>query len=292
MKEALTFCEDFVQDPWLDETGKEHPWLTSIYTEHELYDSVMSKRKPVSEEMHNFIIHQRTLNNNHENNAMADWLTIGRQAGLRLSEYGQDQVLLDKNKHYALNAFGDSKAFLLADFTFYRPGGIPLLTASTEPLNLTQITAATIRWRLQKNGEKDEIIWYAKNETNPTKCVVQAMLNIRTRAIALGIPSHHPIGVFQHNHNTYYLTNTIIRKHLQTAAITIHKITDKKILQLYSSHSIRVMACVLLHAMGKSTSFIKHRLRWKSDAFQEYLRHVPISAKHHNEALTDCSFFL
>lgn len=39
------------------------------------YDNVMSKRKPVSEEMHNFIIHQSTLGSNHENNTMADWLT-------------------------------------------------------------------------------------------------------------------------------------------------------------------------------------------------------------------------
>lgn len=292
MSAASVFSAEIIKKPTFTEESIEHPLLTLLYAEQELYDSVMNKREPISEEMFNYIIGLKTLDDLHVNNAVADWLVIGRQAGLRLSEYGQDQVLLDREGTFQTNKFGDAKAFLLSDFTFYKQGGIAIPYSRDSRLDINDISAATITWRLQKNGEKDETIWYAKNEKDPSRCVIRAMIRIRDRALRLNIPHTHPIGVYSHEHKTCYITNTILRSHFQNAARTIHKITDPKKLQKYSSHSVRVMACVLLHTMGKDTSFIKHRLRWKSDAFTEYLRHVPISAQQHNEILQDCSFFL
>jgi hypothetical protein len=52
-------------------------------------------------------------------------------------------------------------------------------------------------------------------------------------------------------------------------------------LQRFSSHSLRVGACVILHANGKNEVFIKQRLRWRSDSFMNYLRDVPILALEH-----------
>lgn len=292
MAAASSFSEDIIKKPTFTNNNNQHPWLTLLYTEHALYDSVMNKRKHITDEMFTFIVGRSTLDDLHENNAVADWLIIGRQAGLRLSEYGQDQVQLDKDGTFQKNKFGDAKAFLISDFTFYKSGGIEVPHDRTTTLNASDITSSTITWRLQKNGEKDETIWYAKNEDDPKRCVIRAMLRIRDRALRLNIPNTHPIGAYQHEGKPCFITNTILRTHFQYAARTIHNITDPKKLQKYSSHSVRVMACVLLHSLGKDTSFIKHRLRWKSDAFTEYLRHIPISAKQHNEILQDCSFFL
>jgi hypothetical protein len=43
------------------------------------------------------------------------------------------------------------------------------------------------------------------------------------------------------------------------------KKTDKR-LDKWSTHSIRVTACNLLHRARYSDTYIKNRLRWKSDA--------------------------
>lgn len=62
---------------------------------------------------------------------------------------------------------------------------------------LSDIAAATITWRFQKNGEKNETIWHARNDTQPRNCVIRAMLRIRARAISLNLPNNFPIGVYQ-----------------------------------------------------------------------------------------------
>jgi hypothetical protein len=55
-------------------------------------------------------------------------------------------------------------------------------------------------------------------------------------------------------------------------------VTDPKELEKFSSHSIRVGACVALHAAGVSKLNIKFALRWKSDSFYTYLRNLPCQA--------------
>ena len=76
-----------------------------------------------------------------------------------------------------------------------------------------------------------------------------------------------------------------ITKHIHAMATATHGITDKKELQLYSAHSLRVGACVQLHVAGKSADFIKKALRWKSDTFQMYLRNVGALAQQRNDAI-------
>ena len=82
-----------------------------------------------------------------------------------------------------------------------------------------------------------------------------------------------------------HITDIEINKVLQEAAKAAHGITDPKDLQRYTSHSIRVGACVLLHVSGKSPDFIKFRLRWRSDSFRMYLRNLPALAIQHVKAI-------
>ncbi len=58
-----------------------------------------------------------------------------------------------------------------------------------------------------------------------------------------------------------------------------------EVLKLYTPHSLRIGACVLLYEKGKSAVFIKDRLRWKSDTFMDYLRDTTIVARQHAAAL-------
>ena len=69
------------------------------------------------------------------------------------------------------------------------------------------------------------------------------------------------------------------------AASRVYKLTPQQA-QLYSAHSIKVGACVLLHEHGFNGSFIKVRLRWKSDTFLLYLRNTDRLTAQHAAALT------
>ena len=60
--------------------------------------------------------------------------------------------------------------------------------------------------------------------------------------------------------------------------------TSKR-LDRFSSHSVRVWACVLLHTHGKSPDYIKLRLRWRSDSYKDYLRDVSMLAIEHADVI-------
>ena len=72
---------------------------------------------------------------------------------------------------------------------------------------------------------------------------------------------------------------------LQSTAHAVYNITKKEDLGRFTSHSIRVGACVLLHTQNISAEDIKFRLRWRSDAFRMYLRNVTQLAERHKNAI-------
>lgn len=294
IKAAKTFCTALnIQDPNITAQGEYDPIFKLLLDEHKQWDAVMNKREPVSEEMFEYITRNQEGPLTSLSRTTADWLTIGRQAGLRISEYGQEEAFLSRTGNFATNHFGQSTAFTLDDFMFYGRSRMNIHYDRHTRLELKYITAARIRWRTQKNKEKEESIWYARNDEDPSRCVIRAMLRIRERAQEMCIPAGHPIGMYRDvNGARGFVTNNNMSKTFQDAARVVHKITDEKTLKKYSSHSIRVMACVLLFAKGKNTDFIKFRLRWKSNCFEMYLRHVPRQAQEHNKATTDCSFYL
>ena len=86
---------------------------------------------------------------------------------------------------------------------------------------------------------------------------------------------------------TKYIDDTHIKSILQEAASEIYNIKCKKELSNFTSHSIRVGACVLLHAQNISAEDIKFRLRWRSDTFRTYLRNILPLAERHKEAIAN-----
>ena len=65
----------------------------------------------------------------------------------------------------------------------------------------------------------------------------------------------------------------------------MYDITKKEELTKFTSHSVRVGACVLLHSQDISIEDIKFRLRWRSDAFRMYLRNIIQLAERHRDAV-------
>ena len=52
-------------------------------------------------------------------------------------------------------------------------------------------------------------------------------------------------------------------------------------LSKFTSHSFRVGAYVLLREVGRTATFIKDQLHWKSESFMEYLRDAARLTKQH-----------
>lgn len=79
---------------------------------------------------------------------------------------------------------------------------------------------------------------------------------------------------------------------MRSVAARVYKldpIKDKEALQRWSSHSLRVGACVILHSMGITETQLKWLLRWRSDAFMVYLRNTAILANTQYETLDKAS---
>ena len=73
---------------------------------------------------------------------------------------------------------------------------------------------------------------------------------------------------------------------LQSVAKTVFKLkVNDKSLRRWTSHSICVTAANLLHRQGYSDTYIQSRLRWKSNAFLDYLRNTLYTASAHTKAL-------
>eukprot|EP00957_Ditylum_brightwellii_P164954 12559603-Ditylum_brightwellii.AAC.1 len=83
-----------------------------------------------------------------------------------------------------------------------------------------------------------------------------------------------------------YITEKQVDSILQSVAKSLYNLTNLEDIRRFSSNSIRVGACVLLHSSGKDGELIKIRLHWKSDTFRLYLRNTALIAGQHCSAVT------
>ena len=80
---------------------------------------------------------------------------------------------------------------------------------------------------------------------------------------------------FQTRNNKYLFSEDAYQKEYNSenafakTCNRVYNITDKKELAKFTYHSIRVGACVALHAAGEDGDLIKFWLRWRSDSFRD-----------------------
>lgn len=124
-------------------------------------------------------------------------------------------------------------------------------------------------------------------------CRIESLLAIVRCRLSLA-PSNNaiPLAVpYQTEANLpAYITNWDVTGILRSLAAEVYNLDpnnarDLVHLKRWSSHSIRVGACVLLHAMGFSATDIKFLLRWKSDAVMAYLRNLSFLSRRHADAI-------
>lgn len=175
------------------------------------------------------------------------------------------------------------------DLEFRAKGNKRLNNSSSTEISKAYIV--NMKWRFQKNNDNGQVISYAKDNSNKQHCAVQACIRLRKRAIRLKIAQDSLIAVFTETkkgkNKICYIDDVHIKTLLQEAARVVYDIKCKKELSSFTSHSIRVGACVLLHAQNISAEDIKFRLRWRSDSLRMYLRNVIQLAERHKDALAN-----
>ena len=116
-------------------------------------------------------------------------------------------------------------------------------------------------------------------------CPVLAAIRIRERARKYNDTPNCPLAITVKRKHCQLIYKFDIDHILQKTAKAVYSLTDPNDIKKFTTHSIRVGAAVSLHSAGKSGSYIKIRLRWRSDTFLLYLRNTTTLALQHVAAI-------
>ena len=178
------------------------------------------------------------------------------------------------------------RAFTLKNFIFY--------TADNERLTGQQaldrhndIVRFAMEYDIQKNRVNGQLIMFARKDRFPEFCPVRLALSIVQLATDLGASAPEDLLCLYRTDlgDVHYLTGEAITRYFRYATKLEFPRATTADLRPISTHSIRVTACVLLHEAGMDATYIKLRLRWKSNCFEVYLRNTPHITSQHNDAL-------
>ena len=271
--------------------------ISGVLAEVKRWELVPNRREPLTVDMymwlHDHINAPASVHGpDSRYRAVTNWFGKGLYEGYRLTEWAQSVGHRDLNNP-VLDIFGDPRAFMLGDLSFRSLARtrLELRAAHHDPTNVGEVT---ITYRTQKNGSNGEKRSHVRNEHNTKLCDVRLTMEILARFIRLvGWNYTTPLAVYSAGPGlVHYITSTDIELVMRDAAAHVYNLsprTCQKELQLWSAHSIRVGACVILHAMGFTASQIQFILRWKSMAFLVYLRNLSIMSSQQNKAIHDVS---
>jgi hypothetical protein len=217
-----------------------------------------------------------------------DWSLLGRYTGFRKSEWCQDSPRsFSRITDPLWGDKPDSIAVIAEDFTLKDAAGIVVPVTLATPPSL--VHSADLRIRYQKNQDHYQVLTYSAATADHTSCPVRAILRILQRALRLSLPNRHPAAIvadISDPRGFAFVTGSRYTSWLQGVARTVYKLTPSDpSIPKWGTHSIRVTAANLLHRAQFSSSFIKNRLRWRSDTFQMYLRNTIHVADKHSKAL-------
>ncbi|KAL3790760.1 hypothetical protein HJC23_010039 [Cyclotella cryptica] len=217
-----------------------------------------------------------------------DWSLLGRYTGFRKSEWCQDSP---RCFHCITDPLWgnrpDSIAVIAEDFTLKDNNGLRVpVTLSTKP---SSVHFAKLHIRYQKNQDNYQVLTFSAAKGNSISCPVHAILRILQRGLRLGLPANHPAAIVANTSDPRgfsFITGSLFTLWLQAITCTVYHLKKgNPTIPKWGTHSIRVTATNLLHRAQFSSSFIKNRLRWRSNTFQMYLRNTFHMADKHSCAL-------
>jgi hypothetical protein len=261
------------------------PLIQSIFDELKRWEDVPNRREPFTLEMLAAVSTIVTDTNASPDSlvaALENWFECGLFAGLRLTEYAQPGICFDPAypvKNYRM----ETRGFCLGDVRFSAADNARLSSIQASRYTRTPILKCWIKFRTQKNGSNGEERLFTANPNPTGKCFVRSMLHIIDRFIRIrGIHDDStPLALYLDKcSNIPKLINSVniesLMRHVGSQLYHLCPKKDKKELQRWSAHSLRVGACVILHSMGFTETQIKWLLRWRSDAFMVYLRNLAV----------------
>lgn len=241
-----------------------------------------------------------------------DIVVVGCFTGSRLSEYGQSLLNppssesgphpspywapLPSNCHVPAKWRGTPEAFILDDFTFFSQHQERV---ALDPAGLAapSIHFVHVRTRYDKSNHNMVVRKFQRIHDHPF-CVVRATISLALRRLnGLG-QLDEPLGMFLGpNNRRLCVRDWHLKKFFERACFLAHPNPNHYLrlnVHLLRSHSLRITAAVILHNAGVPIDDIKFRLRWYSNAVQQYLRDCPrtmywLSAKAFDGAFVDQS---
>lgn len=296
--DVAKFCGRFNErDPRKEEATQREMAepLRAVLSELSRYDKQPNRREPYTMEMwrelHDFVS-RMPLEQRRDSleAACCDWFGSGLYGGYRRSEWAQEATTCSLSHSPQRDHFNHTKAFCLGDFEFFTANRIPV-TREAAMGNRATAQRGAICYRTQKNGINGEIKTSTRQPGNKQYCNVEFLLNIVERFNRLVGWNHTvPLAVYKHESGEIrYITDIDITNVMRANAARTYKLnpkTQKAVLQKWSSHSLRVGACVILHSMGFTESQIQFLLRWRSLAFMCYLRNLAFLSDQQNEAIS------
>jgi hypothetical protein len=274
--------------------------IQGVINEVKRWEDIPNRREPFTIEMLADMIQQQQDNPSLHGQdsllgAMIDWASAGLFDGFRLSEWAQPNGFHVLNNPHQ-NPRSEPCAFCLDDVRFLTDDkiSVPIERVIQLPPTTPFVGRDFFKYRTQKNGKNGEERQHTRNKHPNAPChVTSAMRIVQRFARLVGIKKHVPLCVYRTVDGTVqYITANLIETTFRTAAARVYKldpVRDKKYLQKWSAHSVRVGACVILHGMGFTDTQIQFLLRWTSNAFYVYLRNIAGLAHKQNRALDDLS---
>ena len=276
--------------------------LTRIFAEIDRYDGVPHRKEPFTVEMLDFALDLAAALGEDPDSyvlVLADWYIVGLNAGLRKAEWAQPEDKQLDPECPELNEKEETKAFCLNDIRIetVKMGRRRHLYTGAACLKVhpNQVRKMWIKFKTQKNGEHGEERMFTRTEEDGRRCFIQAVYRILKWFVCLRGAKDvtTPLGLYVNSDGEVVLiTPKVIKKHMREIASKVYSldpVKDADKLQKWSSHSIHVGACVLLHSLGYTETQLKWLLRWKSDAFMAYLRNMAGLADKQSQALNKAS---
>ena len=276
------------------------PIIGKVIQEQRRWEVVPNRREPFTMSLQLVLADKaaRHPNSCSFDAAIADWTLCNMYAGCRGIEWAQTSTTQSPINAHHRNRFGNAYAFTLADVQC-QSASHARLTHQQALLAPSLVGIIKLRFEEQKNNDNGEWKLFVRNNDNPHLCFVTSFLRILERYKTLmGVSTAFPLSVYQSTPpgtskpQVFNITTALVENAIRAAAAKVYNldpIKNRRELQLWSSHSLRVGACATLYAKGFSEMEIKFLLRWKSNAFMTYLRNLAITSRRHNAALNDIS---
>jgi hypothetical protein len=158
--------------------------------------------------------------------------------------------------------------------------------------NEDSVGRALLTFKAQKKGENGATRLFTCDDSYPDMYFIRCLLCIVKRFIRLvGADADKPLCVCcDALGKIRCITSNNVNYVFRRAAAEVCNLdaaANAKSLILWSFHSLRVGACVILHAMGFTEVQIMWLLCWRSNAFMTYLRNVAVLSHPQNLAFSD-----